>query len=443
MKDDATQATTESAVFSEQWVHAWCEALNASADYRASASSWKWPLVVVAEDAAAWYLDLHRGQCRSVRAATDTDREAADYVITGPLSAWEEILSGRSAPLVAIMQGKLRLEKGSMVKLSRYATAAKDMLGAAVAATGRRHLSVETDAPGLPPASEISRHTAFRTTSAGGIDRDAFPMQLYHKAKKLGVWDPADIDFGRDREDWLRLEPEEQDVLLRLISMFQAGEEAVTLDLLPLIRTIATEGRIEEEMYLTTFLFEEAKHTEFFRTFLDDVTGTRTALDHFHTPAYRTLFYQELPAALGALDRDSSPRAQLEASATYNMIVEGTLAETGYHALYGILDERGILPGLREGTGLLQRDESRHIAYGVYLITRLIGESPNLTAVFHERMNRLLPIATSVISELFAAYEPMPFDLREEDFLDFAMDQFSKRMRRIELGGHGLGGGAT
>jgi ribonucleoside-diphosphate reductase beta chain len=443
MNHDPTKTTTAASVFSEEWVHAWCEALNTSDEYRTSAASWKWPLVVVAEDVAAWYLDLHRGKCLSVRAATDADRQTADFLIAGPLGAWEEILYGRSAPLVAIMQGKLRLEKGSMVKLSRYANAAKNMLDAAVAVSGRRVSTETVDEAGSPPASVRPGHAAFRTTSAGGLDRESFPMQLYHKAKKLGVWDPADIDFGRDREDWLRLEPDEQDVLLRLVSMFQAGEEAVTLDLLPLIRTIASEGRIEEEMYLTTCLFEEAKHTEFFRTFLDDVTGTNVDLDHYHTSAYRTLFYDELPAALAALDRDSSPRAQLEASATYNMIVEGTLAETGYHALYRILDERGILHGLREGTGLLQRDESRHIAYGVFLITRLIGGSPDLTAVFHERMNHLLPIATNVISELFAAYDPMPFGLREEDFLDFAMEQFSKRMRRIELGSHGLGGGAT
>ncbi|MDX1739805.1 MAG: R2-like ligand-binding oxidase, partial [Rhodothermales bacterium] len=420
MNDNPTQAPVTS-VFSEEWVRAWCHALNASAEYRASASSWKWPIVVVAENVAAWYLDLHRGQCRSVRAATAADRENTDYVIAGPLSAWEEILCGQSAPLVAIMQGKLRLEKGSMVKLSRYAAAAKNMLDAAVDVTGRPAPAEGREETTSAPKTAKTTRSAFRTTSEGGIDRDSFPMQLYHKAKKLGVWDPADIDFGRDREDWLRLAPDEKDVLLRLISMFQAGEEAVTLDLLPLIRTIASEGRIEEEMYLTTFLFEEAKHTEFFRAFLDDVTETSTALDHYHTPAYRELFYRELPAALSALDHDSSPRAQLEASATYNMIVEGTLAETGYHALYRILDERGILPGLREGTKLLQRDESRHIAYGVFLITRLIGGNPDLTAVFHERMNHLLPIATTVISELFAAYDRMPFGLREEDFLDFAL----------------------
>ncbi len=425
------------ALFSEPWARAWSEALNSSASYREAAASWRWPLVVVAEGSASWHLDLYEGRCRSIRQADEQDREECDYVISGPIGAWEEILGGDSAPLVAIMQGKLRLERGSMVKLTRYTAAAREMLQAAVgvSSTPARSESTGNGAASPSAADHASRNrTGFRTTSAGGLDRDSFPMQLYQKAKKLGIWNPADIDLSHDREDWKQLQPDERDVLLRLIAMFQAGEEAVTLDLLPLIRVIASEGRIEEEMYLTTFLFEEAKHTEFFRSFLDDVADAANDLGHYHTPAYRQLFYEELPDALNALDHDASPEAQLRASATYNMIVEGTLAETGYHALYEVLDRRKILPGLREGIGLLQRDESRHIAYGVHLIGRLIGARPQLSKVFQDRMNELLPISTAVISELFAAYDPMPFDLREEDFLDFAMSQFGKRMRRIESG---------
>ena len=56
--------------------------------------------------------------------------------------------------------------------------------------------------------------------------------------------------------------------MLRLTSMFQAGEEAVVLDLLPLVAVVAAEGRLEEELYLTSFLWEEAKHVETFRRFL-------------------------------------------------------------------------------------------------------------------------------------------------------------------------------
>ena len=90
-------------------------------------------------------------------------------------------------------------------------------------------------------------------------------MRLYQKAKRLGTWDPAAIDFTRDRELWRGLNADEQGAILQITSLFQAGEEGVTLDLLPLIMVIAEEGRLEEELFLTTFLFEEGKHVEFFR----------------------------------------------------------------------------------------------------------------------------------------------------------------------------------
>ena len=31
------------------------------------------------------------------------------------------------------------------------------------------------------------------------------PMRLYEKAKRLGVWNPADIDLTQDKLDWQRL----------------------------------------------------------------------------------------------------------------------------------------------------------------------------------------------------------------------------------------------
>ena len=115
----------------------------------------------------------------------------------------------------------------------------------------------------------LASHTSFTTTGVRGLRHDILPMRLYHKAKKLGVWDPRTIDFSQDIIDWQNCTEVEKLSLLALTALFQAGEESVTLDLLPLMMVIAQEGRLEEEMFLTTFLWEEAKHTEFFRRFLD------------------------------------------------------------------------------------------------------------------------------------------------------------------------------
>ncbi len=222
--------------------------------------------------------------------------------------------------------------------------------------------------------------------------------------------------------------------LLALTALFKAGAESVTLDLLPLMMVIAQEGRLEEEMFLTTFLWEEAKHTEFFRRFLDEVVQTPGDLHQYHSPSYRKLFYEELPQTMNALLSDRSPTALIRASATYNMIVEGVLAESGYHGYYNMLDYKNIMPGLKEGIGYLKRDESRHIAYGVFLISRLVAQDPSLWDIVEERMNELLPIALGVVTELYDNPQGLTlgFGLSMESDLAYAMSQYEKRVERIK-----------
>jgi ribonucleoside-diphosphate reductase beta chain len=223
-------------------------------------------------------------------------------------------------------------------------------------------------------------------------------------------------------------------VVLRLTALFQGGEESVTMDLLPLMMVMAQEGRLEEEMYLTSFLWEEAKHVEAFRRFLDEVARDRSDLSRYHTPSYLRIFHHELPAAMGRLRHDPSPVAQAEASVTYNMIVEGVLAETGYHAYDTLLRRRGIMPGMQRVVGHLRRDESRHLAYGVFLLSRLVAEhgDPVWEAV-QARLEALLEPAMGVVAEIFAAYPgPVPFGLRVEEFADFALAQFGRRVARLE-----------
>jgi ribonucleoside-diphosphate reductase beta chain len=282
------------------------------------------------------------------------------------------------------------------------------------------------ESPPLPP------RRGFASARPQGLRRGELPLRLWRKSKRLGVWDPDDIDFSRDREDWARMTNGEQDLVLRLCADLAGGEESVTIDLLPLMMAVAAEGRIEEEMFLTAFIWEEAKHLDFFRRFFDEVAPAAGDLARFHSPSYRRLFHQELPQAMQELLADRSPLAQARASVTYHMIVEGVLAETGYHALFEMLAHRDLMPGLRQGVGLVKRDESRHLAYGVFLISRLVAAEPAIWPAVEQRMYELLDLPLEIVQEIFAAYEPMPFDVQLDDYLAFASRQFSHRFDRIE-----------
>src|SRR5258708_40037260 len=93
-------------------------------------------------------------------------------------------------------------------------------------------------------------HDAFATTSTRGLRHDILPMRLYHKAKRLGIWDPRSIDFSQDRLDWQRCTEDEKETLLLQTALFQAGEESATPDFLPfVVGGWAGGNRGEEEFF--------------------------------------------------------------------------------------------------------------------------------------------------------------------------------------------------
>lgn len=124
--------------FSPAWASAWRAHLNDSPEYREAAGDWEGDVVLeMAEEdggsGRAVYLDLWRGACRAARVATTADLEAARFLLRGPRRAWEQVLSGQLAPVMAVLTGRLRLARGSLAELMPYAAAARAMLAAPAA----------------------------------------------------------------------------------------------------------------------------------------------------------------------------------------------------------------------------------------------------------------------------------------------------------------------
>jgi ribonucleoside-diphosphate reductase beta chain len=264
----------------------------------------------------------------------------------------------------------------------------------------------------------------------GGLNWDSLPLKLF-AGGNAKFWDPADIDFSRDRADWEKLSDVERDFATRLCAEFIAGEEAVTEDIQPFMAAMRAEGRLGDEMYLTQFAFEEAKHVQVFRMWLDAV-GISDDLHSFLEPltAYRQMFYEELPDCLNALSTDPSP-AQVRASVTYNHIVEGMLALTGYFAWHKICVERDILPGMQELIQRIGDDERRHMAWGTFTCRRHVAADDANWAVFESRMNELLPLALRAVEQGFALYDPMPFGMSIDEMMQYSTDKGMRRFGTI------------
>lgn len=263
------------------------------------------------------------------------------------------------------------------------------------------------------------------------MNRNGTPTNLYHLAKRF-AWDPADLDFTPDQRDWATLNDREQMILNHLLSMFVAGEEAVASDLAPLLWALGRVGGLrDEEMFVTTQLFDESRHVEFFHRWFDLIGP----VDHsqYWGPAYRQVFFEAQPHALTTLLTDQSPSAFIQAFTIYHIVVEGMLAETGYHALFLACERRGVLPGLRQGLEFVKRDESRHIAYGIYALQRLLKAQPELWDLTNDTLNRWLTLALPVIPEALAPYgDEVPFGIDVMDLTQFAVDQFNQRHNALE-----------
>lgn len=425
--------------FTKKWIEDWKIKIGQSKDYKHKGRNWNAPVLlkfdpipdnISSNNYLGFYLNLQYGECHELRYATKEDEEISDIILTADEHTWIELIQNKKDPTMAIMKGKLTLEKGSLINLSTQRTAAKSLLE--TAPVYKQSLQA-TNITSNNKSKHVRKEKKSFVTTTRGLDFDSFPMQLFQKAKNFGIWNPADIDFSKDRDDWLALSSEEKKIISHLTSLFVSGEEAVTQDILPLIQVIAEEGRIEEEIFLTSFLWEEAKHTEFFSRSIKEVMNNSIDAESFHGPFYKTLFYQKLPSVMSRLKTDSSPIQQLKASATYNMIVEGTLAETGYEAYHKMLIENDILPGIQKGIVHLKQDESRHIAYGLYLINRLLEENPDSHQYLEDELEELLNDATNIIHEIFEPYDVVPFGLDKEWFLNYAIKQFQLRVRKLNL----------
>ena len=285
-------------------------------------------------------------------------------------------------------------------------------------------------------------------TATRSFRTDILPWRLFQKGKQL-AWDPAEIGFTQDAVDWRGQDERLRRGVARLATTFMIGEEAVTLDIVPLLRAVSESGRVEETMFLTTFLGDEAKHAELFRTWFDAL-GETGSFDEYLTESHREIFDVDLPRAMGRLETDRSPEAFLDASLTYNHFVEGVLAMTGYWAWHRIFTLLDLFPGMRRGIELIQRDERRHLAYGTYLCRRIVAEHPETWRFVESRMNELRGLGLDFVRDIgeaffeefrataegngesFAEFEAVANAMMDE-FSQYGEKQLNKRLAAIEV----------
>ncbi len=226
-------------------------------------------------------------------------------------------------------------------------------------------------------------------------------VDLY-KRWEQGNWSALDLDFTQDKVDW----NESFDDFMRKAarwsySLFFFGEDEVADQLSPFIDAAPRE---EQKYFLTTQQVDEARHAIFFSRFFNEVIGvggsdyasTLRAADQDLTFGIRKVF-ETLDRVTGTLRRGNHSRTALaQAVAMYHFLVEGTLAQTGQHFIADYLERMDVLPGFRAGMVNVEKDEQRHIAFGVKLLADLNREDPEVKDAVREILEEVLPYSLGV-----------------------------------------------
>ena len=232
--------------------------------------------------------------------------------------------------------------------------------------------------------------------------------QLYALWEKQN-WKAHELDFTVDKEQWVTTPGESQAHTAWSLGSFYIGEERVTADLAPFLQA-APSGEIE--LFLATQLVDEARHTAFFDRFggevmalsADDLRGRMRELEATMIPAWHDTFDGGLREVANRIkDKPDDLDLFVEGICTYHLIIEGVLAMTGQRLILKYMEDHSLYPGFQKGFSLVERDEHRHIAFGVRFLKDVMRDDPaRFGPIIERRVNDLVPKAVRVFVPPYA-----------------------------------------
>jgi ribonucleoside-diphosphate reductase beta chain len=254
-------------------------------------------------------------------------------------------------------------------------------------------------------------------------------------------WRASELDFSVDREQWVTTPRESQIHTTWSLGSFYIGEERVTADLVPFVGA-APSGEVEA--FLATQLVDEARHAVFFDRFgsevmvleAGDLRGRLKELEAMMLEPWHQLFDEDLRGISKRIaERPHDLDLFVEGITTYHMVIEGVLAMTGQHFILKYMEEHGLFPGFQKGFSLVERDEHRHIAFGVRLLKDMIEQDPRYGEIVQRKVLELVPHAAHVFAPPYAE-SPVDFvsyGYHSSQIYGFAYRSLKRRMGLLGL----------
>jgi ribonucleoside-diphosphate reductase beta chain len=380
----------------------------------------------VVTEVGTWYVTVRDGEPLEV---TQEDREAVGTA-TVSLDTYQRMASGQISPSIA-MQNQLTDIAGEIhpvTLLGRWIARAQGMDDAEMKREAKQR--------------RLQEERAGLYASGGDHDGDGLLdyRQLYALWERQN-WRATELDFSVDREQWVITPREAQESTIWSLGSFYVGEERVTADLAPFLQAAPT-GEIE--LFLATQLVDEARHAAFFDRFgaevmclsADDFRGRMREVEQILLSPWREVFDDGL--------RDVAKRIQakpddldlfVEGITTYHMVVEGFLAVTGQTLIRDYMLEHSMYPGFCEGFGLVERDEHRHVAFGVRFLRDAIREDARHRQTVERTVLDLAPKAAYVFAPPYVtdASDYVSYGYTSRQIYGFAYRTLRRRMKVLGI----------
>ena len=272
-----------------------------------------------------------------------------------------------------------------------------------------------------------------------GIEKMPSYMDLYRRWEAQ-QWAVSDLDFSLDRQDWLEATDIDRKATMWSHRLFFNGEERVTSTLAPFVWAAPTP---EVEIFLSTQMVDEARHTVFFEKWWHEVCGTgarnMTELMAEIRPeanaGYNELFYDRLPSTAQRLA--SNPRdfdAFVEGVTLYHIVIEATIALTGQRFELEAMREQGLTDrGFYRGFTAVARDESRHVNFGIKLLQEAVREdAPRYAPIIQRTLVECLPLISGTLDPPDPRYVT-DYGHTESEIVEFAIESLNKKLRAIGI----------
>jgi ribonucleoside-diphosphate reductase beta chain len=401
--------------------------------------------VVTGNGGGTWYVIVRDGQPLEVTPELPDGRDVAGTA-TVSFDSYQRMAAGQVSPSGA-MQNQLTTIEGRIHPITLMGRWIARAQGADDAELKReqkqrelqeRRANLYAEGGIGGPGQGDPGHESERGVRDGGGLLDY--RQLYALWERQN-WKATELDFTVDKEQWVVTPREAQESTIWSLGSFYVGEERVTADLAPFLLAAPT-GEIE--LFLATQLVDEARHAAFFDRFgaevmclsADDFRGRMQEVEQVLLSPWREVFDDGL--------RDVSKRMQakpddldlfVEGVTTYHMVVEGFLAVTGQTLIRDYMIEHSMYPGFCEGFGLVERDEHRHVAFGVRFLRDAIDEDSRHRETIERVVLDLAPKAAYVFVPPYVqdASEFVSYGYTSRQIYGFAYRTLKRRMKVLGI----------